>query len=138
MYSYHSFVVINSAPNELDSITPCFLEYQWADELFKTIMYLVREQRIRLLPAWSESTFALILKPRARDLGALEGIASFASEYGVYWKLETVFHENQVQSDQRPSHTYILFLSTRIYVTIFPSFPFKVMTSLKTTLILQV
>ena len=67
---------MNSDPNELVSIPPCFLEDQYIGALFKKIINPVRDQRVTSSPAWSESTYALDVKPVPRGSGALGGRSS--------------------------------------------------------------
>ena len=61
MYSVACFVATNSLPKVLVSQDPCFFELQYIGALFKNTMNPVQERRVIKSPAWSLSTYTLIV-----------------------------------------------------------------------------
>ena len=67
---------MNSEPKlDLSQLT-CFLENQYIGALFRKMRKPVRDRRVIMLPAWSESTNALMVMAMPLGSGALPGIYS--------------------------------------------------------------
>ena len=79
IYSQHCLRTTNLLPCELLSIQSCYLENQWTSTQFSH----ARKPDLDLLdtvsPAWSASTFALIVKPSPHEAGMLSGSISSPS-----------------------------------------------------------
>jgi hypothetical protein len=77
-YSQHSFIAMNSLPNELDSLF-CFIDHPFINAPFSQTSIPVLDLRDTVSDAWWASTFARMTNPLPCGSGAFSGIASWPS-----------------------------------------------------------